>query len=1290
MNKANIYNQKLLRMKKTKLFILLLSLCTPLFIQASNNINLTPIPKQITVGEGELLLPNTFTITTGDLEETLCNEAVKFSEHIAKVTGYTVSVEREATDALFKMSRYNGSEELGNEGYTIDITAEGVLITATTAQGFYYAFQTIKKILPPCVMAGVKDDNITKFALPIVSITDSPRFEYRGFMLDVARHYFEVDEIKRMLDVMSYYKMNRFHWHLVDDQGWRIEIEKYPKLTTIGATRNNSWSVDPEYGGYYTNEPYGPYFYTKEEARSIVEYAKERHIEVIPEIEFPGHACAALAAYPEFSCTPNGSHNVKVDGGIYADVFNVGNPATLQFAKDILDEITEIFPYSQIHIGGDECPTSAWENNSECLALKEEMGYSNIRELQSRFVRLLADHLASKEDSKKRNVIMWNESLSANGTNVDLIKGTNGTMMCWEQGKVQSTALQAAQLGMKSIITPWGPYYINRKQSTDPSEPHGAGSGSDDVRATYNYVPVPESVPAELQKYYCGVQGTFWTEHVQSNYLLEYLALPRLIAIAETGWSPADKKDFDDFCRRITADSILLNYNNYEYGRHFMINDSEEEMVMPQSSTDSKQYWYRIITGASDASRNGKCIELLYDGSPTIGTGNAQANRLWNGTVVTEDNTAYDYQLWAVMEDPDNTGRYALVNKAKPNGSVNSTPTANNNSARWDYDDNTRHYDFVLGEAVYNKKGENYCYSIHSTKAATGMYMNMAAGGQNYAINLWNNPNDGNSGVWEFQLVKDGDDNNDGNVTIEYPLQGSFVRIVNNVEKFSGWSLADVGKSHIQALSGNYLADVWEVVTANAQTDGQEITLRNVATGRYISGTTSPITLGETAVTLKNIYNTKTGDFSILANGNAIFPMPEKAINNPNTLSVNGIYPQGAAWVYEPVFQITYNCYDEKGNEIGKYYQSAEQNKEYTCVAPDIKNMTIKGYGEEGNETAPTYSTLDGHKTVKVIYTRNAHAITIKCKEERGGIIEIIEESCPIGEYITLQYPTYDHYTFVSSSVTESTITPEEDTTINVTYKTKGICGFKAIGEAVSEPEAGKSYLLFNNKNENARNGFLSAGAINTNIITDNSAKSGGPAYIWNIEREGNNIKVVNELGCYIPTLTKGSANNASETGGEFTIYPGTDGTFTVKGTNNLYWNGNDNHTFTGWTDGHPFIAYEYYVIPYFAVNTKCVDEQGTILQSNSSYLPAGDSYTLNIPVIDSYTKIEVAGGVVGVNIVNDNMNIEITYINNNTNIENIEEENITEGIFDLTGRRIKEITQPGIYIVNGVKQIVR
>ncbi|MBR5893531.1 MAG: beta-N-acetylhexosaminidase [Bacteroidaceae bacterium] len=1269
-------------MKRLFLLFALLSIIFSAKTRADEKLNLTPVPKQITMGTGKVTIPQEeLIIYTGNLDKDIAQEANAFGAKMLKFGIKEVNILSELGNVtpFITLEAYSGTQKIGNEGYTLDITTDGVKITANAAQGFYFAFQTIKKLLPPCVMADVVDENVTTLELPCLKIVDSPRFEYRGFMLDVARHYFEVAEIKRMIDVMSYYKMNRFHWHLVDDQGWRIEIEKYPKLTSIGSVRNNSWSVDPVYGGYYINEPYGPYFYTKEEIRDIVAYAKERHIEVIPEVEFPGHACAALAAYPEFSCYPNGSHSVKVDGGIYSDVFNVGSPATLQFAKDILDEIIELFPFNQIHIGGDECPTSAWENNAECLALKQEEGYSHIRELQSRFVRLLADYLREKG----KEAIMWNESLSANGTNVDLIDGTEGIMMCWENGKVQSTALQAAQLGMRSVITPWGPYYINRKQSTDPSEPTGAGYGNDDLRATYSYVPVPTSVPQNLQKYYIGIQGTFWTEHVQSNYLLEYLALPRLIAIAETGWSPESKKNFDDFCRRVTADSVLLNYNNYEYGRHFMKNGAENK-VMPQTSTVEDWNWYHIVTGATDAARAGKCIELLREGAPQIGTGNAKANRLWNGTIAQEGDAAYDYQLWALMEDPANPGKYALVNKAKPDGSVNSTPTASNNTARWDYDNSKRHYDFILGEAVYNKNGNYYRYSIRSQKAAAGMYMNFAGAGQNNSINMWSDPNDGNGGVWEFQPIE----SHEEDIQIDYPAQGSYVRIDNNVPAYAGWRIMDEGGASATARATDYAADVWEIVSATTAADGQTVTLRNLATGRYISSTAAPLALGASAVELKNIYNQRTGDFTISANGKAIFPMPERSTANPNTIGTGGIYPQGSAWVYTPVYQITYECYDSNGSHIGTYYQSAEQGAPYQCTAPAIKNMTVTGY--DGAEQAPAYDALDGHKSIRVTYERGAYSVTIMHQTQEGGIILSQEYSCPIGSEFTPQWDESPAYFTLLPDSEVAPFIPTEDTVITLTYTTDALIGWAKAGKAVESVEAGKSYILFNNKNESARNGFLYANKIGENIMTDNSASSGGPAYVWYTQENGSYMKVSNGLGCYIPTLTKGSANNASQTGGSFRFTSNGDGTFSVRdAANSLYWNGNDNHTFTGWTDGHPFIVYEYYVKPYFNVIIRCIDSEGNTLQSSSSIKEADDSFVLMLPQIEGYTFAGISGGVIGSNKVEGHLEIVLTF-NSTTAIEAVESDTVESNqMYDLMGRKVVNPTK-GIYIINGKKQLIK
>ena len=1268
-------------MRKFTLCLILLCLSISNSIFADSTINLTPIPKSMTKGSGKLVLPSAFGIDTNNLPDSIVTEAQKFAAVIEKVTGYTVNTD--ATNALITLSMYNGSDAIGNEGYTLDITTEKINISANTATGFYYAFQSVKKMLPACIMAEVKDQSVTEYSLPVVSIVDSPRFEYRGFMLDVSRHYFSLDEIKRMIDVMSYYKMNRFHWHLTDDQGWRIEIKKYPRLTTIGAVRHNSWSVDPTYGGYYTNEPYGPYFYTQDEAREIVAYAKERHIEVVPEIEFPGHSCAAVTAYPEYSCYPNGSHSVQVNGGIFSDVLNVGNKATLQFAKDILDEITDIFPFNQIHIGGDETPTSAWQNNAECLEVMEEKGFSNIRELQSNFVSLLSDHLAQKEGDKKRSIIMWNESLTASGTNEELIKGTNGMMMCWESGQVQPCALKAAQMGMKSVITPWGPYYINRKQSTDPGEPTGAGYGDDTVEKTYNYVPVPASVPAELHKYYAGVQGTFWTEHVQSNYLLEYLALPRLIAIAETGWTPAAKKNFTDFCQRITKDTLLLNYNNYEYGRHYINDGKDNSKVMPESSTEEKKLWYHIVTTATD-NRAGKCIELLREGSPTIGTGNSRANRLWNGVIAQEGEAAYDYQLWAWMEDPENPGHYAMVCKAKPNGSVKSTPTAENNTGRWDYDDNKRHYDFVLGDRAYAANGNNYNYSIRSTKVSnTNMCMNFAGPGQTNSINLWSDPADGNGGIWEFRPLAT------QSIEVEYPAQGSFVRIANNVEKFAGWSIIDDGKATATVAAAEYAADVWEIVTAQVTDVGQNVTLRNVATGRYISGTSAPIAIGTTAATLTNVYNPLTDDFSIKAANSAIFPMPELSTTNPNTLNTGGIYPQGSAWIYEKAYQITYECYDSKNNLIGTYYQAAPAGKNYTCKAPEIANHTATNYEITGSTTAPTLANVSSHQTVKVSYERTSYSVTYVCKEKRGGLIGEYSHSCTIGEEFNVEFPEIEFFTFEECETNEGLFTPTADTTIEVIYTTEGKCGFKAVGEAVTNVKANTSYLIRNAYNETSRSGFVSVKNIGGEITTTNGVNEGEPKYIWTLTSKGNGYTIGNENGCYVPVLNRGGRLYATTDGDTFTLSLNSDGTtFAVKGSNNYYWNANANNTLTGWDGGHPIMFYEYYIHPYFTVTYNCIDSDGNQLQSGSAEVKAGESYNLITPEIEGFDTTVTDAVYEELAKVSKNITVTITYSNKaSTSIESIVAEKINDNTYyDIYGRAHKNPAKSGIYIYNGKK----
>ena len=1296
-------------MKKITALLLTILTLLPLSIKADGKVNLTPVPMKMTVGEGKLTFPEKFTISTGTLPDSLKREAAKFGELFSKVSGFSVTIvseegnttTRNATDnesqkPFIRMSLYDGSEKLGCEGYTLNVTTDGIDIAAICSNGFYYAFQSIKKMLPACVMAGVKDKSITEYSLPIVNITDAPRFEYRGFMLDVSRHYFSTEEIKRMIDVMSYYKLNRFHWHLTDDQGWRFEVKKYPRLITVGAVRGNSWSVDPIYGGYYTNEPYGPYFYTQDECRDIVAYAAERHIEVVPEVEFPGHSCAVNASYPEFSCTPNGGHSVQVNGGIFSDVLNVANPQAVQFVKDVIDEVIEVFPYSQIHIGGDETPTNAWQNNAECQALMQEKGFSDIRELQSYFVREISDHVTQKEGDKKRTIIMWNESLTAKGTNEELIKGTGGMMMCWESGQVQPCARKAAEYGMKSVITPWGPYYINRKQSTAPGEPTGAGYGDDTVEKTYNYVPVPSDVPAELQKYYIGVQGTFWTEHVQSNYLLEYLALPRLIAIAETGWTPANKKNFSDFQQRITKDTLLLDYNNYEYGRHYILSgNSNSTKVMPVPSTEEEKIWYRIVTTATDA-RAGRCIQLLRENSGEIGTGNAQANRLWNSAIIEDENDeGYDYQLWAFMQDPQNPERWAIVSKAKPEGSVNSTPTAENNKGRWDYDDNNRHYDFIFGDKAYAANGNNYNYSIRSQKVSNAsMCLNYAGPGQTYSINLWSDPADGNGGIWEFRpLVSKGDET----TAVDYPAENTPYRIVNNTERFKGWTLYDNNDGIVTAAKQKYGADVWVITEAATAENGQTFKLTNAVTGHYISSATAPIALGTNGITLTNVYNTQSGDFSIKAGEEALCPMPERAATNPNTLYTGGIYPQGTGWVFEKACIIAYICKDENGNIIENGYiqntpmQSVTAGSDVKAAAPEFENYEIVKYDGTNSPEAPLFENIGENKIVEVTYRRVSYSVTYRCSTIDGNHIADYSVPCSIGGTHTVKCPEIEFFTLKECNEKQAVITPAGDIIIEVCYDTEGIIGATAAGEAVTELKDGASYLIYNAKNEASRSGFLSAGKVGEGITTTNGINDFTPGFIWNLDEKEGKYSVANNYGIYIPQLLRGSLVTGGESPEYFTFSLNADGrTWSVRGSSNsYYWNGNANNTFTGWDDAHPFMIYTYRPHPYFGVRYICVDESGEELASEMRYIKGGEPYTLIVPIFEGYT---LSGNDVNreeIDRVSKNVEITLTYsANAPTCIKEItDKENTT--IYDLSGR-IADNPSKGIYIKGGRKFIIK
>lgn len=541
-----------IRIKHFFFLFLCIALSMPTIAQ---DINITPLPKQVKKLQGEYVLPHNLVIGVNKAGKEGRREAERFCNELKAATDLDVTLGKNKQAQI----RLEKSKKISNpEGYTLHIDANGIDITAATEVGFFYAFRSLLKLMPEGVALGVRKTGMS-YKLPCTDVADEPRFHYRGFMLDVSRHFFTTKDIKKLLNLMALYKMNYFHWHLTDDQGWRVEIKKYPKLTTVGATRHNSWNTDLRTGSYWTNQTYGPYFYTQDEIRDVVEYAAGLHITVIPEIEMPGHFAAAVTAYPEFSCDPAGKHGVWVDGGISTDVLNVADPKAVQFAKDILEELIPLFPAPVFHIGGDETPTTAWKANELCKQVYEKEQMSDFSQLQSRFTREIAGFLRSKG----KRIAVWNEAITAKGAATDMIKETGATVFCWNP--CQKGAEMAADLGLNCIITNWGGdgcYYINRRAN---QADFGAGRGGDNLRKMYDYWPVPATVSADKQTYYAGVQATFWCEHVSNMEHLEHLALPRLMGVAEAGWTPQEDKNFDGFVARMKKDVPMLREAGYRY-----------------------------------------------------------------------------------------------------------------------------------------------------------------------------------------------------------------------------------------------------------------------------------------------------------------------------------------------------------------------------------------------------------------------------------------------------------------------------------------------------------------------------------------------------------------------------------------------------------------------------------------------------------------------------------------------------------------------------------------------------
>ena len=541
-------------MKIRHILLSLLLLCS--VSVSAQEVSLVPLPASIETAEGNFIFGKKLTIkTAGYAADSLQTVVNDFAETFEKATGVKVKATKSASAQMV----VSLDKELPAEGYSLNISPKKIAVEVSSPAGLFYALQTIKQLMPRNVLAGVPDKSIGEWSLPAIAIKDAPRFSWRGFMLDEGRHFYGKEAVKKIIDIMAAYKLNRFHWHLTEDQGWRIEIKKYPRLTEVGAWRNSKvlgWGdTKPDgirYGGYYTHE----------DIKEVVEYARSRFIEIVPEVDIPGHSQAAVASYPGIlACDINNWHEVWLWQGVSADVINVADPNAVRFAKDVIDELTELFPFGYIHLGGDECPTAKWERNADCRELLAEIGSKNYRDLQIDFYRQLKEHIAAKPAGKQRKLIFWNEVLHGNTAPL----GTDITIMAWIGA--DRAAVDAAKRGMTTILTPQIPYYINRRQSPLPTEPRSQGHGTETVEAVYKYIPM-NKVDKELQKQYLGVQANFWTEWVEDASTVEYLMFPRLAAVAEAGWTPAEKRDYNNFVERIQCDTLYYRLKGANYGKH--------------------------------------------------------------------------------------------------------------------------------------------------------------------------------------------------------------------------------------------------------------------------------------------------------------------------------------------------------------------------------------------------------------------------------------------------------------------------------------------------------------------------------------------------------------------------------------------------------------------------------------------------------------------------------------------------------------------------------------------------
>ncbi len=522
--------------------------CQPQETFSAKEIALIPQVQKMTLGASSFHFSEGTTLVVQNTEQE--GIATLFANLFEKSAGWKPKIVNGGSEGSSQLI-FKTDGNLNEEGYTLDIKTDKIEIKASKPAGFFYAIQTLRQLLPAEVESSQKQDK-TEWLVPVISISDSPAFKWRGYMLDVSRHFFPKEDVIQMIDFLAIHKINTLHLHLLDDQGWRIEIKKYPKLTAIGGWRvdreDKPWNSRPkqEAGEKATNGG----FYTQEDVKEMVAYAQKRYINIVPEIEMPAHVTAALAAYPQYSCT--GGPFTVLPGGVWpvTDIYCAGNDSTFLFLQDVLSEVIDLFPSKYIHIGGDEATKTEWDKCPKCQKRIKTEGLKNSGELQSYFIKRIEKFINSKD----RVLLGWDEILEGG-------LPPKATVMSWRgtQG-----GIDAAKQGHDVVMTPGQPCYFDHYQGAKEEEPLAIG-GFNPLNKVYEFDPIPKELDAEAAKHILGAQANLWTEYVPTFKHAQYMTFPRIAAMAEALWSSKEVKNWDDFYRRIQTftkryDQMGINY----------------------------------------------------------------------------------------------------------------------------------------------------------------------------------------------------------------------------------------------------------------------------------------------------------------------------------------------------------------------------------------------------------------------------------------------------------------------------------------------------------------------------------------------------------------------------------------------------------------------------------------------------------------------------------------------------------------------------------------------------------